>query len=119
MRTILRLAVFVPLGLLILFFSMANRGLVKLSLDPFPGGDISGPSFETPLFLVVLASVAIGLLAGGFSSWVGHRPVRRAAKQARAEVKKTRGEIEQLRQQALSSLPSSDDDRGPGRPGRV
>lgn len=115
MRAILRLIVFLPLGLLVLFFSMANRGMVKVSLDPFPGGDISGPSFETPLFLVVLTSVAMGVLAGGLSSWVGHLPVRRSARMARTEVKKTRNELEQLRRQALSSLPSTADDRGAKR----
>jgi uncharacterized integral membrane protein len=105
MKSILRIIVFVPLALVILFFAMANRGSVRIGLDPFATNDGAGPSFEAPVFLVVLASMAIGVLAGGLSSWLGHLPVRRAAKVARAEARKTRVEIEKLRQQALASLP--------------
>ncbi|HEY8124734.1 MAG TPA: LapA family protein [Methylocystis sp.] len=106
MKSILRVIVFVPLALIILFFSMANRGSVRIGLDPFAPSDGSGPSFEAPIFLVVLASMAIGVLAGGVSSWLGHLSVRRAAKVARAEARKTRVEIDKLRQQALASLPA-------------
>ena len=73
-------------------------------LDPLPGGDASGPSFETPLYLVVLAAIALGVLAGGLSSWVAHGRYRRAAKAARADAKKARSEADQLRGQALASL---------------
>lgn len=114
MKSVLRIIVFVPLALIILFFAMANRGSVRIGLDPFAPGDGSGPSIEAPMFLVVLASAAIGVLAGGASSWLGHLPVRRAAKVARADAKKSRLELEQLRQQALSSLPP-DADANSGR----
>ncbi|QGM48094.1 lipopolysaccharide assembly protein LapA domain-containing protein [Methylocystis heyeri] len=110
MRSLLRLLVYVPLGLLILFFALANRGSVKIFLDPFPGGEASGLSFEAPLFLVVLTSVAVGVLAGGLASWLTHAPLRRRARQARAEASKIKSEIEQLRQQALASLPGAQAD---------
>ena len=106
MRSLLRLFVYVLLGLLILFFALANRGSVKISLDPFPGGGLNVPSFEAPLFLVVLTSAALGVIAGGASSWLSHREVRRVAKRAQAEAAKAKEEVEQLRQQALASLPS-------------
>ncbi len=104
MRSLLRLLVYIPLGLLILYFALANRGSVKISLDPFPGGAASNLSFEAPLFLVVLTSVAVGVLAGGLSSWLTHAPLRRTAKQARAEASKVKSEIEQLRQQTLVEI---------------
>jgi uncharacterized integral membrane protein len=112
MKSILRIIVFVPLGLIILFFAMANRGSVKISLDPFPGADLSGPSFEAPLFLIVLASMALGVLAGGVSSWLGHMPVRRAAKVARVDARKARDEAELLRQAAMASLPAEEGHKG-------
>jgi uncharacterized integral membrane protein len=111
MRTVFRIIFFVPLALIILFFAMANRSPVHIGLDPFLAQGETGPSFEAPLFLVVLVSMALGVLAGGASTWVSHMPVRRAAKIARAEVKKTRGEIDKLRQQALSSLPAEPDNK--------
>jgi uncharacterized integral membrane protein len=106
MRSLLRVFVYVPLGLLILFFALANRGSVRISLDPFPGGGLTGPSFEAPLFLVV-TSAALGVIAGGASSWLSHRRVRRVAKRALAEAAKAKEEVEQLRRQALASLPSA------------
>jgi uncharacterized integral membrane protein len=107
MRSLLRVFVYVPLGLLILFFALANRGSVRISLDPFPGGGLTGPSFEAPLFLVVLTSAALGVIAGGASSWLSHRRVRRVAKRALAEAAQAKEEVEQLRRQALASLPSA------------
>jgi uncharacterized integral membrane protein len=104
MRSVLRIIVFVPLGLVFLFFAAANRGPVKIFLDPFPSGDAPAPFFESPLYLVVLASIALGVLAGGLSSWIAHGRYRRAAKVARADAKKARTEADQLRGQALASL---------------
>ncbi|WP_159729844.1 lipopolysaccharide assembly protein LapA domain-containing protein [Methylosinus sp. Ce-a6] len=104
MRSVLRILVFVPLGLVFLYFAAANRAPVRIFLDPFPGAGESGPSFEAPLYLVVLASVALGVVAGGVSSFVAHGRYRRAAKVARADAKKARSEADQLRGQALASL---------------
>lgn len=103
MRSFLRLLVFLPLGLLILLFSMANREAVKISLDPFSEGDAE-LTFQTPMFLVVLVSMALGVLAGGLSSWLSHLPVRRDAKIARRDALKARSEMDELRSQALGSL---------------
>jgi hypothetical protein len=106
MKSILRIIVFVPVALVVLFFSMANRAHVKIGLDPFATSEAAGPSIETPMFVVVLVAMALGVLMGGVASWLGHLPVRRAEKVARAEAKKTRLEIEKLRQQALAQLPA-------------
>lgn len=106
MRSILRIIVFVPLGLVFLFFAVANRSAVKIFLDPFPGPEAASPAFEAPLYLVVLASLALGVVAGSLSSWLAHGRYRRAAKVARADAKKARSEADQLRGQALASLSS-------------
>ena len=107
MRGVLRLLFYLLVVLAALYFAEANRGPVRISLNPFPGGEASDLAFEAPLFLVVLAAVALGVVLGAFSSWLNHATVRRAAKEAKAEAAKTRGEIERLRQQALGSLPST------------
>ena len=104
MKSAFRILIFVPLALIILFFAMANRGPVHVSLDPFVT-DGSGPSFDAPLYIVVLIAMALGVIAGGFSTWISHMPVRRAARVARKEATKTRAEIEKLRHQALANLP--------------
>jgi hypothetical protein len=103
MRSVLRIIVLVPLGLIFLYFALANRGPVTIFLDPFSHGE-GGPSFAAPVYLVVLASIALGVVGGGVSSWVAHGRYRRAAKAARADAKKARTEADQLRGQALASL---------------
>lgn len=102
MKSVLRILVYVPLALLFLFFAMANRAPVRVFLDPLPGGDASGLSFETPLYLVVLAAMGVGVLAGGCRpGWRmgviaapprprAPRPRRRAAKRINCAVKASR-----------------------------
>ena len=53
-----------PLTPLFVVFAVANRHIVTLSLDPTP------IVFEAPLYSIVLASTFIGLIAGGFISWL-------------------------------------------------
>jgi uncharacterized integral membrane protein len=108
MKSAFRILVFVPLALIILFFAMANRSPVHVSLDPFVT-DASGPAFDAPLYIVELIALALGVIAGGFATWISHLPVRRAARVAHSEAKKTRAEIEKLRQQALANLPQDKD----------
>jgi uncharacterized integral membrane protein len=109
MRSIIRIIVFVPLGLLLLFFAMANRGMVRVGLDPFAANDPTAPSFEAPLFLVALASAAIGVVAGSMSTWLSHRRHRRDAREARKDAKKARAEAEELRARGLASIPGDSD----------
>jgi len=104
---VLRLVFYLVVVLAALYFAEANSGLVRVSLNPFPGGEGSNVGFEAPLFLVVLAAVALGVVLGAFSSWMRHAALRRTAKLARAEIAKANGEIERLRGQALAALPSA------------
>ena len=54
-----------------------------------------------PLFVVVFATLMLGVLIGGFASWIGQGRHRRAARQARAEV-------ERLRADAISARAPAD-----------
>jgi uncharacterized integral membrane protein len=107
MLSLLRWTVYLPLALLIIWFALANRGWVTISLDPSQTGEFAQYNFEAPLFLVVMASMAIGVFVGGLQSWVSHRSVRRAARLARTEAAKAQSEVEKLRQAALANLQSA------------
>ena len=58
-------------------FAIANRAPVLVSLDPLP--------FEHrwPLFAVVFASIALGIVVGGVATWLGQRKWRRLARERR------------------------------------
>ncbi|HMK90786.1 MAG TPA: LapA family protein [Methylocystis sp.] len=107
MGTLLRWSIYLPLAVLIIWFALANRGSVTISLDALQTGDLAAYRFEAPLFLVVMAAMAIGVVAGGLASWLSHGSVRRSARLARAEAKRAQDELDKLRRQALAELPSA------------
>lgn len=74
---LLRWIVLPPVVILVMAIAIANRKPVTFSLDPF---DPTSPAIglEMPLFLIILASVLIGILFGGLGAWAQAR--RKAAK---------------------------------------
>lgn len=74
---ILRWIVLPPLVILAMAIAVANRSSVTFSLDPF---DTEAPAlgFEVPLFLIILASVLLGILIGGMGAWAQARRKRLA-----------------------------------------
>ena len=96
MKRIATYLIIVPVVLLVLLFAVANRHLVTLSLDPF---NAAAPalSFQAPLFLVLFVVLALGVLIGGVAAWFKQGRHRRAARQARADMERYRGEAERLR----------------------
>ncbi|MGI9412038.1 MAG: lipopolysaccharide assembly protein LapA domain-containing protein [Hyphomicrobiales bacterium] len=100
MKRLLSLIFGLPAAVIIVALSVANRQPVRFSIDPFSQSD---PVFvtEVPLFLIILASIFIGLLFGGMASWLAQGKWRRAARSARAEGIKLKQEHETLKRQTL------------------
>ena len=94
MRRVLFLVVLVPLAIVIVILSVANRGEVVFSLDPF-GGDAL--SFAAPLFVFLFAALALGIVVGGSAAWLRQGKWRHAARLERAEAARLRSEVERLR----------------------
>lgn len=83
-----------------LVVALANRSPVRFSIDPF---SLETPmvAFELPLYVVIFASLLIGVLVGGASAWVGQTTWRKTARKSKREVKhlerdlaRTQGETE-------------------------
>lgn len=53
-----------PLIPLFILFTVANRHIVKLSLDPTP------IIIEAPLYSIILATAFIGIIVGGTIAWL-------------------------------------------------
>ncbi len=95
----LKFIVIVPVATLILIFAYANRQSVTINFDPVGGSGlkpVTAPDFE-----VLLIAMALGVVIGGVSTWFGQGKHRRAAREAKAEVARLRGEL-----QAQRSTPS-------------
>ena len=78
------------LAIVVLLFAFANRQLVSVSFDPFASVDASAFAIAAPLFLVLMATLIVGVVVGGASVWLSQGRFRRAARQSRAEVERLR-----------------------------
>lgn len=98
----LKLVLIAPIAILLLIFAFANRHFVTVSFDPFESGDIPAFAIQAPLFVVLIAAMMIGVVAGGAATWLAQGKHRRAERRNRAEADKWRAEAEAAKGQALS-----------------
>lgn len=112
MKSFFKALVLVPIALLIVLFSVANRAPVRVSFDPI-SRDAPLFAFDIPLFAVVLAAIAAGVLIGGLASWLAQGKHRKAARRNRREAESLRGETQMLRAAVPdSALPALTSGRG-------
>lgn len=82
-KKIVNLVVLVPLALILIILSVANRQAVILTLNPFRQDD-SLLSFSAPFFVFIFLAVIFGVLLGSFVTWLSQGKYR---KRARTEAK--------------------------------
>ena len=100
MRKFLNIVVWIPLGLILVVFAVANHHPVTVSLDPFNSHDPS-LGITLPLFVLIIAVAMIGVVAGGSATWFRQRRWRRAARQHEAEARQAQTELADLRASAM------------------
>lgn len=96
MKTLVRVLIVLPLALVIIVLAVANRAPVQVSLDPFSG---VAPlvAFSAPLFAIVLAAAALGVILGGVAVWWSQGRHRRVARLQAREIERIRAEAERRR----------------------
>ena len=104
MRKFLSTLVLVLLGLTFTVFAVANRHLVTVSFDPFGSGDSAFNLRPEPLFVIIIAAMIVGVVAGGSATWLRHRHWRRAARQYEADARQARAQLADLRGGAAPPL---------------
>lgn len=95
----LRYAFLGAIGIVLVSVSLANRGAVTLKLVPEGLEPLVGSNWQVslPLFLVVLASIAAGLVIGFIWEWMREYKHRREASVKSREVKKLSREVDKLK----------------------
>jgi uncharacterized integral membrane protein len=102
----------VPLAIVAVVFAISNRAAATLNLWPF------GISVEAPLFILVLGSALVGLIAGGFIAWLSAGATRRRRRAAIHRAEAAERELAFLRRKierergAVSERPANDTRRG-------
>ena len=97
MRKFLTAMVLIPLGLIFVVFAVANRHLVTVSFDPFASGDSAFDLPPVPLFVIIIAALILGVVAGGIATWFRQRHWRRVARQHEADARQARTQLADLR----------------------
>jgi uncharacterized integral membrane protein len=103
MTRAIKLLFLLPFIVVAIAISVANRHLVVFSLDPF-AADEPAWSITLPLFWLLFAALAAGVVLGGFATWLRQAKWRRAARREHAEVERLRHQ-EHIRP-AQTALPS-------------
>lgn len=108
MRKLVAIAILAPLAIVIVMFAVANREIITVSFDPF---DSAQPAFALtmPLFMLIFALVALGVVVGGIAAWLRQHKWRMRARRAEAEARNLRARLDtqQLRRNvpALEASP--------------
>ncbi len=92
---ILSWVVAVPIGVVVVALSVANRKPIVVSLDPFRPDD-PAVAVSVPLFALVLGALVLGIVLGGLTVWWRQRVFRRAARVNRREVARLENERDRL-----------------------
>ena len=96
MRKFFTAVVMIPLGLIFIIFAVANRHWVTVSFDPF-NSTTPVVAVTLPLFVVIIASAILGVVAGGVATWLRQGHWRRAARRSEADARQARAEIADIR----------------------
>lgn len=95
--------VLVPLSIVLVVFSLANRQLVVVNFNPFvPTEALTSPGAGVPLFLVIFAFLLIGVVLGGVATWLAQSPHRQRERHWRREYTQLSKDYEALRRASRS-----------------
>ena len=97
MGRILSLLVLVPVAIALISFSVANRQIINISFDPTGSAD---PAFalQMPIFVVIFATLVIGLFLGGVGTWFTQGKHRKLARKKKQEADKWKFEAEKQKE---------------------
>jgi uncharacterized integral membrane protein len=91
--------VMIPLAIVLIALSVANRNVVPFTIDPFTPGN-PALTFSAPLFMYLFASLAAGLILGSGITWLAQGRHRANVRRAAVEVASLRKEA-QARETAI------------------
>jgi len=94
-RKILTAVIAVPLAIVIVAFAVANRQIVKVSLDPFSTSEPAA-AVTLPLFALIILLLIVGVLIGGLAAWLRQGKWRHSARRLERELRELRRKVDAL-----------------------
>ncbi len=95
----IRYAFLGAIGIILISVAIANLAAVQLVLLPDALADLFGFNFTItlPLFVVILGSIAVGLLIGFIWEWLREHKHRSEKSKTQKELKQTQREVRRLK----------------------
>ena len=99
LKRLIFVVIVLPIALLLLTLSVANRQDVSLNYNPFVP-DAPGWQITAPMFWFLFGTFAAGLIAGSMATWFKQSRYRRRAREREAEVEEWRFKADKERERA-------------------
>ena len=109
-KRIIALAILIPLGVVLIMLSVANRTAVTLALNPFDTAD-SVLSVTLPFFVFLFLALITGMILGSLATWFKQGKHRKQARVQANEAVKWHTEADRQKakaQQIAAALPAPD-----------
>lgn len=94
LRKIIFVLILIPLAIVLIALTVANRQSVSLNLDVFNPSN-GALSFDAPFFVWLYAAGALGVLVGGIGSWFAQSKHRKKERAYKKEVQHLRYEMKE------------------------
>lgn len=112
LRKLANLLIFLPLAIVLIVLSVANRHVVALAFNPFRPED-EALSVHAPFFVFLFLTLMLGIVIGGAVTWFSQgRHRKRARIEAREAVKwqteadRHKARAEEMAAQTIAQLPA-------------
>lgn len=99
MKKLMNILVLVPVGIVLIVLSVANRQAVTLALNPFDPAD-TVLSTSAPFFVFLFLAVILGMIIGSLVTWFSQAKYRKRARSEAHEAVKWHAEAEKHRTRA-------------------
>lgn len=103
MRKLVLVVFTIPLAIILIALSVANRAPVLATLDPFNPGN-PALSFSLPLFAIVLVAMMVGVVLGSLLTWVKQGKHRSRAKTEASRADAIKREADAIKQERAAAL---------------
>lgn len=106
-KKIVNIVVLVPVAIVLIVLSVANRQPVRMALNPFRPED-SLLSVTAPFFVFLFLALILGMVIGGVATWCSQHKYRKRARVEATEAVKwqTEADKQKARAETLASQTS-------------
>ncbi|MBX9682861.1 MAG: hypothetical protein K2X41_03645 [Hyphomicrobium sp.] len=111
LRRILSLVIAFPVAAILVAIAVSNRQSVQLVLDPFRP-EAPALAVDLPFYAYLLGALVIGVMLGGFATWMGQSRWRQTARTQGQRAARWQAEADRLARERDTSIGSGNDTAG-------